>query len=78
MQSREKQSRAVQSNRQYLTIREVAQEYGNSAAFWRKQILKRGIPFVKAGSAVKIARQDIEHWHNSRRVTPEMDVLHET
>jgi len=46
--------------KELLTPREVAEEFGMTESYWRKQIFIRAIPFVKMGKAVRLKRKDIE------------------
>jgi len=59
---------STQHQRAYLTVREVAEEYGNSVGFWRKAILERAVPFVKIGRSVRIGRDELQQWLAARRV----------
>ena len=57
-------------DRPYLSVVEVAREYGGSVAFWRKAVLQRKIPYVKLGRLVRISRADLDSYFTSRRVDP--------
>ncbi len=59
----------ARKERKYLSIVEVASEYGNSAGFWRKKVFLKEIPYVKSGRTVKLSRTDLDAWHDARRVT---------
>jgi excisionase family DNA binding protein len=61
----------LEKRRKYLSIQEVVQEYGGSVGFWRKRVLHRQIPFIKAGRSVRIDRDDLERWFAARRVLDE-------
>lgn len=56
--------------KKYLSVNEVAHEYGNSPGFWRKRVFLKQIPYVKAGRSVKIRREDLDAWHATRLVAP--------
>lgn len=52
----------------YRSIRDIATTYGGSEAFWRKLVFLRAIPFVKLGSSVKLAVEDVESYITSCKV----------
>jgi excisionase family DNA binding protein len=54
--------------RRFLSVRELAQETGESVAVWRKRVFKRLIPFVRLGRNVRVKRQDFENFCESGRV----------
>ena len=52
----------------FLSVPELAELTGLSAAFWRKQIFFKKIPYFKIGSAVRVRRADAEEWLAERDV----------
>ena len=50
-----------------MTIREVAEKTRLSVAGVRKLILKKNIPFIKVGAAVRFIETEVEEWIEKRR-----------
>lgn len=50
------------NTKQYLTVREAAEEFGPSEAFYRKRILDETIPFRRAGRRIIFDRQELEEF----------------
>lgn len=71
-------SEAARSPRRYLSVAEVAAEYGGSVGFWRKAIHQRQVPYFKLGRLVRLSRQDLDVYLASRRVEPARTVLRES
>jgi excisionase family DNA binding protein len=56
-----------QGGKKYLSVTEIAAEYGGSVPFWRKRVLSREVPVTRFGRSVKISRADLEAWLDGRR-----------
>ena len=69
MQNKSTPIEVVQKQKRYLSIPEAVQEYGGSLGFWRKRVFLKQIPYVKAGRSVRLSREDLEAWHEARKVS---------
>jgi excisionase family DNA binding protein len=56
-----------QGGKKYLSVTEIAAEYGGSVSFWRKRVLYRDVPITRFGRSVKISRADLEAWLEGQR-----------
>jgi len=54
--------------KELLTVGEVAQEFGMTESYWRKQIFHRYIPVVKMGKSVRLRRSDVEKFIEERQI----------
>ena len=54
----------------YLTVGEAADYLNTSTRFVRRLVSERRIPFYKAGSHVRIAKEDLKDFMASGRVEP--------
>lgn len=52
----------------FLNVHDVAFLTGESVSVWRKRLLFRKIPYIKAGRNVRIDRDDLQAWLESRKV----------
>jgi hypothetical protein len=59
---------AATTQRQHLSIPELALESNESEAVWRKRIFRKEIPYYKFGRNCRVARQDFEEFCAARRV----------
>jgi len=56
-----------------LSVPQLAAETGESAAVWRKRLLRREIPHLKLGRNVRILRQDLTNYLCSRVVPAKIE-----
>lgn len=54
--------------KELLSILEVAEEFGMTESYWRKQIFHKNIPVVKMGKSVRLRRSDVEKFIEEREV----------
>jgi excisionase family DNA binding protein len=56
------------SNKRYLDVKEVAEEYGVAVSTVYKMVCQRRIPFVKIGRRTKFDRRQLHEWLISHTV----------
>ena len=54
--------------KELLSPSEVAEEYGMTESYWRKQIFHRTIPVVKMGKSVRLRREDVERFIEENKI----------
>jgi excisionase family DNA binding protein len=57
-----------ETQKEFLTIRDLQQISGEAEPTWRKRLSRRELPFSKFGANVRIRRADFDKWVAARTV----------
>jgi excisionase family DNA binding protein len=59
---------SVVLERELLSVRDLQELSNESEACWRKRLAKGELPYIKLGENVRVRREDLERWLESRTV----------